>query len=303
MQFSKFMPLVCAAIFCAGFISIRADDNPAQAAARAALEQKMSELDAQQTSTNMEAPPPVTPSGVTQEQPAATAPASLDTTPTPSAELIQRSMMPLPGGNPPAATAPIDIIKPEILPASANTEAQARALQALQQKMSELNQHPAEAPESAPTSPEPQVTAVESAAQAKARALKAEDAAAQAQAEAQKEAALAEQKHAAEAAAAAAKEEARAQAEAQRQALAEKKQAEAKAKGEQSQEAPKVTSTSAASLNYPGKELGLKPIEPPALPISADKQAQLQALLTIYKADKITPAEYQAQRAKILAEP
>jgi hypothetical protein len=43
------MPLACAAVLCAGVVPVRADDNPAQAAARAALEQKMSELDAQQT--------------------------------------------------------------------------------------------------------------------------------------------------------------------------------------------------------------------------------------------------------------
>ncbi|MFO1476611.1 MAG: hypothetical protein U1F98_08175 [Verrucomicrobiota bacterium] len=39
---------------------------------------------------------------------------------------------------------------------------------------------------------------------------------------------------------------------------------------------------------------------PPALP--ADKEARLQALLQQYKADQISPEEYHAQRAKILAE-
>ena len=53
MQISKLLPTVCAAVFCASFISVRADDTPVQAAARAALEQKMSELDTQQT----QAPP------------------------------------------------------------------------------------------------------------------------------------------------------------------------------------------------------------------------------------------------------
>jgi len=41
----------------------------------------------------------------------------------------------------------------------------------------------------------------------------------------------------------------------------------------------------------------------PPLPISADKQQQLQALLEKYKADQLTPAEYQTQRAAILAQP
>jgi hypothetical protein len=47
----------------------------------------------------------------------------------------------------------------------------------------------------------------------------------------------------------------------------------------------------------------LKPIEVPALPISAAKEAQLRALLAKYKADQITPGEYHKQRAEILAQP
>ena len=54
---------------------------------------------------------------------------------------------------------------------------------------------------------------------------------------------------------------------------------------------------------FPGKELGFKPIEVPALPVSAAKEAQLRALLAKYKADQITPEEYQKQRAEILAQP
>jgi hypothetical protein len=48
MRVSRLLLTVCAAGVCAGFISVRADDTPAQAAARAALEQKLSELGAQQ---------------------------------------------------------------------------------------------------------------------------------------------------------------------------------------------------------------------------------------------------------------
>jgi hypothetical protein len=44
------------------------------------------------------------------------------------------------------------------------------------------------------------------------------------------------------------------------------------------------------------------PLTPPELPISASKQERLQELLKQYKADQITPAEYHAQRAKIIAE-
>ena len=57
------------------------------------------------------------------------------------------------------------------------------------------------------------------------------------------------------------------------------------------------------NTNFPGKELGLKPIVAPPLPISPMQQTQLQALLEKYDANAITPEQYQIERAKILAEP
>ena len=48
MRISKFLSAVCAAAFLTGSHAVRAQDTPAQAAARAALMQKMTELDAQQ---------------------------------------------------------------------------------------------------------------------------------------------------------------------------------------------------------------------------------------------------------------
>lgn len=53
---------------------------------------------------------------------------------------------------------------------------------------------------------------------------------------------------------------------------------------------------------YPGRKLGLEPIHAPPLPITPKQQAQLQALLEKYDANAITPEQYQAERAKILAE-
>ncbi|HEV2319791.1 MAG TPA: hypothetical protein VGV18_08585, partial [Verrucomicrobiae bacterium] len=41
----------------------------------------------------------------------------------------------------------------------------------------------------------------------------------------------------------------------------------------------------------------------PPLPISQEKQAELQNLLSQYMANQITPAQYQEDRAKIMAEP
>jgi hypothetical protein len=44
-----------------------------------------------------------------------------------------------------------------------------------------------------------------------------------------------------------------------------------------------------------------QPVTAPSLPISESQQQQLQALLQQYVANQITPAQYQAERAKILA--
>jgi hypothetical protein len=53
---------------------------------------------------------------------------------------------------------------------------------------------------------------------------------------------------------------------------------------------------SRTALNFPA-------IQGPALPISSDKQQRLQSLLQQYRMDLISPEQYQASRAKILAEP
>ena len=64
---------------------------------------------------------------------------------------------------------------------------------------------------------------------------------------------------------------------------------------------PVVAATTAVKSN--SKNTGLKPITSPPLPISAAKQTQLDVLLQLYKADRITPVDYQKQRAAILAAP
>jgi hypothetical protein len=64
-----------------------------------------------------------------------------------------------------------------------------------------------------------------------------------------------------------------------------------------------ISATNQINAIFTGKELGLKPIEAPLLPVTATQQAQLQALLAKYKANQITPEEYHRQRAEILAQP
>ena len=198
MQFSKFRPLVCAAVFCAGFIYVHAQDNPAQAAARASLDAQMRALDAQQkVSSNVTASPAV-----------------------------------------------------------ADTAAQARAMEALQEKMAALDAQQKAETTAAASSDNAAQTATRAALENKLRELNAQQAAMNA--------------------------------------------------GKLAAAAPvqsPVIATPPAGANYPGKELGLPPITAPPLPISAAKDARLQALLAKYLADQVTAAEYQSNRAEILAEP
>jgi hypothetical protein len=64
-----------------------------------------------------------------------------------------------------------------------------------------------------------------------------------------------------------------------------------------------VANPSPANAGTTGAALGFKPIEAPPLPISAQKEAELQALLAKYMADQVSPDEYQKERAAILSEP
>ena len=56
-------------------------------------------------------------------------------------------------------------------------------------------------------------------------------------------------------------------------------------------------------VNEPAMELGLTQVNAPAVPLSTIKQQELAGLLQLYKADKLSPEEYQSQRAAILAAP
>ena len=65
--------------------------------------------------------------------------------------------------------------------------------------------------------------------------------------------------------------------------------------------APKAAKKSKKSALKPTFQF--QPLEGPALPISAAKQQRLANLLARYQADEITPAQYHQERAKILAGP
>jgi len=96
-----------------------------------------------------------------------------------------------------------------------------------------------------------------------------------------------------------AEKKAKAEAEAKKKADAKaRKEAEAKAKAEKGKAGQSATNAPVAK-----KSSTIKPMESPPLPISADKDQRLQELLKKYKADQLTPEQYQKERAKILAEP
>jgi hypothetical protein len=59
----------------------------------------------------------------------------------------------------------------------------------------------------------------------------------------------------------------------------------------------------AVSVAGAGKDSVLQPMMAPPLPISAAKKQQLDGLLLQYEADRVSPSEYQTQRAAILAQP
>jgi len=116
------------------------------------------------------------------------------------------------------------------------------------------------------------------AEQASAKAEKEAKLKAKKEADAQQAAALAEQKRAVEAA---------------------KKQAVLEAKKRAANEKAHVVTP----VNEPAKELGLAQVNAPALPIAPTKQEKLAGLLQLYKADQLSPEEYQSRRAAIIAEP
>ena len=274
----KLLPAVCAAVFCASFISVRADDTPVQAAARAALEQKLNELDTTQT----QAPPVlVTPSGAVVVQPdksatnvTRTVPAKTVTSPTAPAKTTSATkavpaasrttpaapVAPKPK-NPPAEVTPATPPPAETKPAPMMTPVEPTAAATI---TSETNAAPAASGTTPATPVATMPTEVTPATPPPTETKPAPPAITPA---------------------------------AGTVLQSPVRPATIKVK-------PGVMSaTNQINAIYTGKELGLKPIESPLLPISAAQQAQLQALLAKYKANQITPEEYHNQRAEILAQP
>jgi hypothetical protein len=140
MQISKSLAAIGLIAF-ASLISGQAQDNPAQAAARAALMEQMN--GSSENAQPAETPPPVLidSNGVVNSQ-INSAPTNSPAAPAPAE--IQPPVIPPPS----MAATPAN--ENSIAPAAGDTEAQAKAREALMQTMSESNPPPVETPAPAP---------------------------------------------------------------------------------------------------------------------------------------------------------
>ena len=358
MRISKLLSAACAAAFLAASPAVRAQDTPAQAAARAALMNKMSELDTQQSQPTNSAPPAivVTPSGAVPEQvgrpttekavvtapppataesPAATPAPRAPAQPvaaTPKTQPATWTPMPLPDPTkippdqmqPPPTTSAVTAPAPAIVlgatieqpgqptnetivtapsPATAESPAPTPAPMAPAQPAATTPETPPTTPPSTETQPAAPATTVPETAPAPAEAPAPVVAPAPPPVETQP------------AVSAPAVPEATpppapvvvpAQTPAPVTVPAPSNpevQASAQPAPPPAPVVALVVKPSPANAGYAGKTLGFKPIEGPPPPVSAQKEAELQALLARYMANQITPEEYQKGRAAILAEP
>jgi len=260
MQTSKILLAICATLVFSQ--SVRGADSDAQARARQALEQQFKQP--------LSAPPPM-----------ATPPPA----PTPR---VEKQVSPAPAPTPlPSTPAEPGSARP------ADSEALAKAREAMHQKMGELSAQ-APAPAQVRAEPPPKVIPppmAETPSALGSPSEKGSDAAAIAKAR-----------------------------EAMRQKMTELPTEEAEpgsanpatiakareAMYQKMQQLPPYTYNAGSPQGYgasAGTSLQFPPLQGPDLPISGDKVQRLHALLQQYKADQITPEQYQAERAKILAGP
>jgi hypothetical protein len=272
MRIPKFLLAVCAVTVYANFTSVNAQDNSAQAAARAAVEQKMRELDAQSSQTNTapsapqnETPPSQPAPSVSTEQTPATSAAAVST---PSAET--------------------------------NGESQAAAQAALEAKMRELNIEAEGQKQGAPilVNSSGAVT-METPTNETAPAMIPPTTSAPVEEQAVKTPPTGSSGLFEPAAPTASNNEAQSAAAASlQQKMAELNQGQTT----QFQPVPAAPPES-SSPTYSGKASAFEPMVAPPLPISPDKQAQLQALNAKYMANEISPEDYFKQREEILGKP
>lgn len=255
MQHFKFLPIIITTLVCASVTLVHADDSAAQAAARAALMEKMNEMSGQQAQTNL--PPQSQP-----EQPAAAqTPPSANPPP----------MTETPPATPPVATPPVVTTPP---PAASGTN-QAVARAALMQKMNEMSE-PSNAPAGTmqPVVVSPPLTAPPMTNVLTQYPVNPAGAPATTN-----------------------------------NAPLVVPPVEQAAPGPQpppslaQTPSPAKSGVTNASSKMPAPVQVETQLTAPPLPISAEKQAELQQLLSRYVNNEVTSVQYQEERAKILAQP
>lgn len=294
MQILTRFIIVCALAAIIAPFSSRAADTDAQMKAREALRQKMGELEVQPAVTNT-APPAAVPSKApkTKSKPAPApepvvtqpAPAPSQTVKTvPATPPPTRTVEPAPTPTPVPTPAPVVKTKPpkpapaaKITPASGqvtaskpDSERVAKAREALQLKMQELNtqggeatiaSQPAAASQPPTTQPRPATTRTHEISSSSQPMTSSETS------------------------------------EALPTPPPRKRAPEADSKQPQKSKKPKETRPAPES-----RPMYALPKGPPP-PVSAEKVAKLNALLQQYQADQLTPEQYHQERAKILAGP
>lgn len=277
MQIFKNTLLACSLAVALSPLYVRAEDNAAQAAARAALEQKMRELKGQ---------PPVV-----ESQPAPALPAVPPSAPSPIVA---------PAAPPKPASAP-----PVVAPGGASPDLIEQARQATRARMAELqgSQSTAIPAGQETVAPEPKSVVAPETPQTIEPYVPAKTSKEEARANREREAAA---KRAAAAEAAAAKKAAQTESRGDGKAISKQEKADAKARAEAEKAAAKQAEKEAKEAMKHGMmepAPAFAPLEAPASSLPSSKEQRLQDLTDKYKADQISAEEYHAQRAKILAEP
>ena len=193
-----------------------------------------------------------------------------------------------------------------------DTDAQTKAREALEQKMSELGTKPATTAPAAPVAPKPAPAPVAAPAPVPAPApapvaAPVTSAPVKPTAQVAPAPAPAPVAYAEDPAAARAREEALQRALQQASGFSDVPPPSNTGKVTETQLEAASAKTPQPAANYSSAKaphaVGYKPLEAPALPIPADKQTQLADLLRQYRADQITPEQYHMQRAKIMGAP
>ena len=324
MQIFKHFLLACSIAIATSPLYLQAQDTDAQAAARAALQQKMRDLKG---------------AAGTIETPAA-APENLPTPPEPKMK-VQPVAPPM---SEPTAATPANSPAPFVLPEGASPDLIEQARQATRARVAELQGNRKTAIRAGQEAPSPafepvfqpvaetvttatKVTEPAKPSKAELRAAKEREAAekraaaeqvaaakkaAQEQATKEKAGAAAAAKTAQAASMKAPVDEAKTAVDKQKTEAkaAMKAEADAKAKAAADAKAREVAEKAATKAAKKAKPesahaapMAFAPLEAPATNLPTTKEQALSSLTEQYKADKISAEEYHQQRAKILAEP